>query len=125
LVDDKINWFSVGDTFPCPNLSYGYNATGTRSPDTVGKDAGYGLDTSKECSVLYPSQMISVTDYNAYADDDGDGDLHPYAVYALTLWPRHTDGANALFCDAHVIYSKTNALHDNQVSWNRDHLFHY
>ena len=124
VVDDKVNWFSNDGLQPTPNLSYGYNAVGTRSEDIVDGSTGYGLDGTRECSVLYPSQMISITDYNACFDDDGDGDLHPYAVYRLTLWGRHEKGANALFCDGHVSFNKGNVLRSNQVWWNRDGLGH-
>jgi prepilin-type processing-associated H-X9-DG protein len=123
-VDDKSNWFSNGSTFPTPNLSYGYNAIGTRSLDDVVGSPGNGLESVKEYSVLSPSGMISMIDYNPYADDDGDGDWHPYAVYALTLWGRHDGGADTLFCDGHATYYRTNVLHATPVWWNRDGLPH-
>jgi prepilin-type N-terminal cleavage/methylation domain-containing protein/prepilin-type processing-associated H-X9-DG protein len=123
-VDDRINWFSNGSLLPAPNLSYGYNAVGTRSPDYMAQPPVYGLDATKENLVLYPSEMISITDYNPYADDDGDGDWHPYAAYALTLWGRHDDGANTLFCDCHAACYGTNFLHAKPVWWNLDGMPH-
>jgi prepilin-type N-terminal cleavage/methylation domain-containing protein/prepilin-type processing-associated H-X9-DG protein len=127
-VNDRINWSSTGLTSATPNLSYGYNASGAKKY-IVGVYPHFGLDGAKEsgakeCSVAFPSEMISITDYNPYTDDDGDGNWHPYAVYNLTLSGRHNQGANTLFCDCHADYYKTNVLHQNQPWWNTDHGSH-
>jgi len=128
-VDDRINWLSPGIDGPIPNLSYGYNAVGARQgarpyliPGTFSPN--YGLHAAKECSVVSPSSMISITDYNPYTDDDGDGDWHPFALYSLTLSGRHNKGANTLFCDGHALYYKTNILRANPAWWNSDGLSH-
>src|SRR5215469_14133763 len=112
-VNDEINWSSTGITNVTPNLSYGYNAIGAR-PYVIPDTPNYGLHRAKECSVAFPSSMVSITDYNPYIDDDGDGDWHPYDVYALTLIGRHDKGANTLLCDGHASYYKTNVLHQNR-----------
>lgn len=74
--------------------------------------------------MVVPCDMIAVVDYDPRADDDGDGDLHPPAVYTLTLTgARHQGRANVLFCDGHVEYERTNRLTAAcaRQRWNFDH----
>src|SRR5204862_5564678 len=99
----------------CPNQSYGYNALGS---DEFGVPGGFFLGLGgqaawpdvtlrplPETSVVTPADMVALADYNPRTtDDDGDGDLHPELLFSMALTGRHTRGANAVFCDAHVEY---------------------
>jgi prepilin-type processing-associated H-X9-DG protein len=80
-----------------------------------------------EGSVVAPSDMVAVADYDPYAsDDDQDGDLHPDRLYDMALTgERHSRGANVVFCDAHVEFARTNQWRAGKVvaqqRWNNDH----
>jgi len=129
-----------------PNLSYGYNGTGTASDPYpfitpgggqflgFGGEGGIGDGTAfvpfflGESQVLAPSDMILVADYEPWAtDDDNDGDLHPEMLF-LGLTGRHARGANVLLCDQHAEYAKTNCWTDPsdivRQRWNYDHQPH-
>jgi prepilin-type processing-associated H-X9-DG protein/prepilin-type N-terminal cleavage/methylation domain-containing protein len=147
--DVAVNW-SVYDAkeLPWPNGSYGYNARGEGQievppPPGALLDGfrGLGLDGTvewgdgftrtpiclSEGSVLVPTDMIAVVDYDPTVDDDNDRDYHPIKVYSLTLTgSRHNGRANAAFCDGHVEFPLTNYLKDYSVSprWNYDHRSH-
>jgi prepilin-type processing-associated H-X9-DG protein/prepilin-type N-terminal cleavage/methylation domain-containing protein len=123
-----------------PNPSYGYNGAGVGLVPPTSGGLGVGLDPWLQfhpkfrqtvfragSSIVVPSDMIALVDYDALLDDDGDGDLHPDAIYSLTLTgARHRGRANAAFCDAHVEYARTNRLTaDNaRQRWNYDHEPH-
>jgi prepilin-type processing-associated H-X9-DG protein len=138
---DSTNWWFIdSEQLLWPNKSYGYNGPGvglSQSPEFGSKVLSLGLDPFVECyhtlpqmrfrsesSIAVPCDMIAVTDYNGQADDDGDGDYHPDALYLLSLTGvRHQGRANVLFCDGHVEYERTNRLtasHTRQ-RWNFDH----
>src|SRR6266496_2500483 len=120
--DRVINW-SLRDPklgYIWPNRSYGYNAYGAAMerqlllPATLGLSPmtgsfpGAGALVS-ESRVVAPGEMIAAADYDPFMDDDGDGDLHPDWLRALTLTgKRHARGAVVVFCDAHVEHAKTN-----------------
>jgi prepilin-type N-terminal cleavage/methylation domain-containing protein/prepilin-type processing-associated H-X9-DG protein len=125
-----------------PNRSYGYNAAGvglSAHPPSP-EDISLGLDPMLESlipsqqtvfraasSVIVPSDMIAVVDYDALVDDDEDGDCHPDAVYSLTLTgSRHRGRANVVFADEHVEYARTNSLTAGgaRQRWNCDHQPH-
>jgi prepilin-type N-terminal cleavage/methylation domain-containing protein/prepilin-type processing-associated H-X9-DG protein len=82
----------------------------------------------KDSKVIAPSDMIGVTDYDPYIDDDGDGDLHPDLLTMTLTGKRHNRGANIAFCDAHVEYARTNRWTANTATarqrWNNDHQPH-
>ena len=127
-----------------PNRSYGYNGAGVGmdlAPEILkAKLFGLGLDPMLEdyldlpqlayrsASILKePSDMIAVVDYDPLHDDDGDGDLHPDAVYSLTLTgSRHGGRASVMFCDTHVEHLRTNSLTTKSARerWNWDHQSH-
>lgn len=127
-----------------PNRSYGYNGAGVGlvfAPEIMkSKLFGLGLDPMLEnyrelpqlaylsaSSIKEPSDLIGVVDYNPLQDDDGDGDLHPDAIYSLTLTgSRHRGKANVMFCDTHVNYTPTNQLtmKSFRPQWNWDHQGH-
>jgi prepilin-type N-terminal cleavage/methylation domain-containing protein/prepilin-type processing-associated H-X9-DG protein len=125
-----------------PNRSYGYNGAGVglSAHPPRPEEISLGLDPLLEsffplapaafrtaASVVAPSDMITVVDYNALADDDDDGDCHPDAVYSLTLTgSRHRGRANVVLADAHVEYARTNRLTANNARqrWNFDHQPH-
>jgi prepilin-type N-terminal cleavage/methylation domain-containing protein/prepilin-type processing-associated H-X9-DG protein len=145
--DVEINW-SILDAFNVvwPNRSYGYNAAGVgfyrgfaeRGPQGVGfyPFQSLGLDGTLEwgfgptppvylpdAAVVAPHDMLAVVDYEPMIDDDKDGDFHADAIYALTLTRgRHNNRVNAVFCDAHVEYTRTNDLKAARERWNYDHL---
>ena len=125
-----------------PNRSYGYNGAGvglTQSPVSAGGPS-LGLDPMlelfldspqvvfrSEASVVAPSDMIAMVDYDSLIDDDGDGDLHPDAIYSLTLTgSRHRGHANVAFAEGHIEYARTNSLMaiTARQRWNFDHQPH-
>jgi prepilin-type N-terminal cleavage/methylation domain-containing protein/prepilin-type processing-associated H-X9-DG protein len=113
------------------NESYGYNALGTGDhplQHSLGLDGdSNGRTPLPEVRVLVPSDMIAIADYPSLADQDGDitGALdHTDDVVGT----RHSNGANAVFCDAHVEYAKykkwMEASEPARQRWNNDHLPH-
>lgn len=135
-----INW-SVTDSrrYLWPNRSYGYNAAGVGLVGGIGiyqeGKGSLGLDSTlelgtvlsflPEIKVIAPADMIAVVDYVPNIDDDGDGDFHPDALYALTFTgAHHNNRANGVFCDGHVEYAKTNVWKAARERWNYDHQPH-
>jgi len=142
--DVETNW-SVRDIYGTlwPNRSYGYNAAGVglltsffepnRNAGSLGLDCtlegglwggSYAPTYRPESRVVAPADMIAAVDYEPTIDDDHDGDFHPDAVYSLTLTgSHHRSRANAVFCDAHVEFAKTNVWRapGNRQRWNYDH----
>jgi len=134
-----------------PNESYGFNTWGVGIQMTGANRISLGLNTALsifdgrsdlgngllESAVVAPGEMIAVADYDPSYDDDGDGD-HPDCLSSYCLTGNHHRGrANAVFCDAHVEYAKTNAWaapaylfrtgrHNESVRmrWNNDHQIH-
>ncbi len=80
-----------------------------------------------ESAVRVPSDMVAVADAEL-TDDDGDNDYD--AASLLTELPpdRHTRGANAVFLDGHVEYSKVRVWRlrseHSMQRWNTDNLPH-
>jgi len=97
-----------------PNSSYDYNLAGTTRyynpfvPPALGLDGGNakGLPENR---VKVPSDMIAVSDATAGSGSGGDHDADDLNQVNL-LWEltpaRHNNGANIVFCDAHVEYGK-------------------
>jgi prepilin-type N-terminal cleavage/methylation domain-containing protein/prepilin-type processing-associated H-X9-DG protein len=137
---------------PHPNESYGFNTWGVGIQLTGINGVSLGLNTSssffsgptvglgqgiRDSAVVSPGEMIAIADYDPTHDDDGDGD-HPDCLFSYCLTGKHHGGkANAVFCDGHVEYAKTNAwaapaylfrtsLHNEVVRmrWNNDHQIH-
>jgi prepilin-type N-terminal cleavage/methylation domain-containing protein/prepilin-type processing-associated H-X9-DG protein len=141
----ETNWtFQAGGTI-WPNRSYGYNAYGTQfgamspgAPVPFGVVLGLGPgpwwplpfgQLVPDAKVLVPADMIAVADYDPSADDDGDGDLHPDLLYSLCLTGKHHNRrANAVFCDAHVEFARSNVWTAKSATalqrWNNDHQPH-
>ena len=136
------NWsFRDRQQLLCPNRSYGYNAEGSfpfwrsrvgESFNVLGLDGEFlpfaaAIQPLPEAQVVAPADMTAVADYDPTIDDDGDGDLHPEALWGI-LTGRHSRGANVVFCDAHVEYAKTcrwtAATDSARRRWNRDHQAH-
>ncbi len=103
---------------PVPNPSYGYNTVGTghypASGPSLGLDGGSdSMNLGKatflnETQVKSPSDMIAIADAQPSpggADRDLD-DLFPVNLLAELIKPRHSFGANVVFCDDHVEYAK-------------------
>ena len=116
-----------------PNPSYDYNMAGTAAYNTWTRTSLLGLDGGAaplpEGRVKVPSDMIAVLDATSVGvKGDGDPDDMPLNVLAEVLVPRHNDGLNAVFCDAHVEYRKKTAWMQKSDSarqrWNYDHLPH-
>jgi prepilin-type N-terminal cleavage/methylation domain-containing protein/prepilin-type processing-associated H-X9-DG protein len=136
-VSDEGNWDFVqhGSTwYIWPNQSYGYNSWGSWSDDFPTGRKSFGLSRTffdptspyiRESSLLAPCEMISMGDCNIWFDDDGDGDLHPYNLWWLTLTgEHHLRQSNVIFCDGHVLTGTTNTLKSARSKWNADHSDH-
>jgi prepilin-type N-terminal cleavage/methylation domain-containing protein/prepilin-type processing-associated H-X9-DG protein len=124
----------------CPNQSYGYNMFGTDEGGSSPAGFLYGLGGQvawpdptlrplPEANVVAPADMVAMVDYDPRTtDDDGDGDLHPELLFSMALSGRHVRGANAVFCDAHVEYARTNfwtaRTEAARKRWNNDHQPH-
>jgi prepilin-type N-terminal cleavage/methylation domain-containing protein/prepilin-type processing-associated H-X9-DG protein len=130
------NWTLVdGFGIILPNRSYGYNAHGVIDWQPVDEPTGRGLGGTispyhaiyvAEAQVVAPADMVAVADYDPTVEDDFDGDYHPDRLYTLTLaGQRHARAANAVFCDAHVEFARTNQWRRNTVvarqRWNKNH----
>jgi len=116
-----------------PNPSYDYNMAGTAAYNSQNRTSLLGLDGGaaplSESRVKVPCDMIAVLDAtSAGVKGDGDADDMPLNVLAEVLVPRHNNGLNAVFCDAHVEYRKKTAWMQKSDSarqrWNYDHLPH-
>ena len=96
-----------------PNSSYDYNLAGTSrfNPFTLpalGLDGG-GTTYLAENRVKIPSDMIEVVDSTPAAGNGGDhdaDDMYPVNLLKEMAPARHNNGANVVFCDAHVEYGK-------------------
>lgn len=124
---------------PLPNPSYGYNMAGSgRYPAmgaSLGLDGGYdqgsrsGAQYLAESQVKAPGDMAAVADCkpNSGTGDNDLDDLFPINLLA-ELAPRHDNGENVVFCDAHVEYARHIAwLKKTDVArrrWNNDHDSH-
>jgi prepilin-type N-terminal cleavage/methylation domain-containing protein/prepilin-type processing-associated H-X9-DG protein len=116
-----------------PNPSYDYNMAGTAAYNTRNRTTLLGLDGGtaplSESMVKVPCDMIAVLDASsAGVKGDGDADDMPLNVLVEVLAPRHNNGWNAVFCDAHVEYRKKTAWMQKsdpaRQRWNYDHLPH-
>jgi prepilin-type N-terminal cleavage/methylation domain-containing protein/prepilin-type processing-associated H-X9-DG protein len=115
-----------------PNPSYDYNMAGTAAYNTrtrtlLGLDGGAA--PLSENRVKVPCDMIAVLDAtSAGVTGDRDEDDMPLNVLAEVSVPRHNNGWNAVFCDAHVEYRKKTVWMQKTESarerWNYDHLPH-
>jgi prepilin-type N-terminal cleavage/methylation domain-containing protein/prepilin-type processing-associated H-X9-DG protein len=133
-----------GDPSIGANGSYGFNmyGVGLVNPMTP-YDVSLGLDINQffgqlECTIIVPTDMIAVADYDPKVDPDGDGDNSNLLFsYSLT-GKHHNGGAVVSFCDTHVEYARTkrwaapayNARLSNIATapirqrWNNDHQPH-
>ncbi len=117
---------------PRPNPSYDYNMAGTARFNTNPRTL-LGLDGGSTClaenQVKAPSDMIAASDATSQVRG-GDYDADDMAVNLLAelTAPRHYKGANAVFCDVHVEYGKTNSWLQKtdraRQRWNFDHQPH-
>jgi prepilin-type N-terminal cleavage/methylation domain-containing protein/prepilin-type processing-associated H-X9-DG protein len=105
---------------------YGYNIAGT---GRYGKDV-LGLDGRprylSENEVAVPSDMVAICDATNWGEADAESLSRTNLLAAII--PRHSRGANAVFCDAHVEYGKwANWLRKTATArqrWNNDHQPH-
>ena len=96
-----------------PNSSYDYNLAGTArynpfTPPPLGLDSGT-IKGLPEVRVKVPSDMIAVSCANPGSVSGGDhdqDDLYPVNLLSELTPARHNNGANIVFCDAHVEYAK-------------------
>jgi prepilin-type N-terminal cleavage/methylation domain-containing protein/prepilin-type processing-associated H-X9-DG protein len=126
-----------------PNASYGYNTDGTGQAALEwvwrpclglgGRLTRSGLHPLPESIVVAPGDMVAVADCDSrLTDDDYDADiypdLHPEILFPTALVGRHSDGANAVFCDTHVEYAMTSRWIVKadfvRQRWNHDHRPH-
>jgi len=127
------------------NYSYDYNMAGTSFYEgtSLGLDGGCSLDGSvhylRENEVMAPGDMIAVADAQPASpivgfekgDGNNDSDDGPNAPWVpifmfptmfrrnlpAELAPRHNNGENVVFCDAHVEYAKQ-AVWLAGIGWN-------
>jgi prepilin-type N-terminal cleavage/methylation domain-containing protein/prepilin-type processing-associated H-X9-DG protein len=112
---------------PKPNPGYGYNTVGTgrypASGSSLGLDGGFDtMNLSKatylnEGQVRAPSDMIAIADVQPKTgggDNDMD-DLLPINLLAQMTAARHDQGANVVFCDAHVEFAKSTVWSEKSV----------
>jgi prepilin-type N-terminal cleavage/methylation domain-containing protein/prepilin-type processing-associated H-X9-DG protein len=133
----ETNWSMIdGEGVLCPNRSYGYNAAGVGVKVIPGfrfSYTGFGLSgmtanghtSLPENLVVAPADMVAVTDYNPFALDKPDADMHPDALYTLSFsGHHHNERANGVFCDTHVEFAKSNDWVAVRQRWNYDHQPH-
>jgi prepilin-type N-terminal cleavage/methylation domain-containing protein/prepilin-type processing-associated H-X9-DG protein len=127
---------------PQINPSYDYNMAGTSRFASQVVYPNLGLDGGSkylpENQVSVPSDMVEVVDATPIGastgsrggDNDADDIITTFPVNLLAELPasRHDYGANAVFCDNHVEYSKLTAwLKKTDLArrrWNSDHQPH-
>ena len=124
---------------PTQNPCYGYNVSGTATPGTSLLSLGLDVAASGRRNYLKESQLVAPADMIAIADAStnsmtrgGDGDADdPLVAARLPLQivpPRHNQGANVVFCDAHVEYAKLSRWllksEAARARWNNDHQPH-
>lgn len=123
-------------------MSYGYNVWGAISENRPNlglgvykNDAIYG--SSKESSVVKPTDMIAIGDSNWDLKRNGDPNWSGFiGMYAERQWPLdlHDLRADILFCDGHVqavkrafvvsqLNTPANAPEPDKL-WNRDNQYH-
>jgi prepilin-type N-terminal cleavage/methylation domain-containing protein/prepilin-type processing-associated H-X9-DG protein len=117
---------------PQLNPSYDYNMAGTarfnmRNPVSLGLDPGDGF--LAENAVKAPADMVAVCDAKPIlVGGDRDADDLPVNLLVELTAGRHDNGANAVFCDNHVEYGKTNVWLQRsdraRQRWNLDNLPH-
>ena len=117
------------------NSSYDYNLAGTAAYNTyptptLGLDDGTVKGLS-EPKVKVPCDMIAVADANPGSGTGGDhdaDDLSPANLLSELTPARHNNGANIVFCDAHVEYGKLVAWLQRsdraRRRWNNDNQAH-
>jgi prepilin-type N-terminal cleavage/methylation domain-containing protein/prepilin-type processing-associated H-X9-DG protein len=117
-----------------PNPSYDYNMAGT-ARFNVNQPVLLGLDSRPnylaESQVRAPADMIAICDASSkVSGGDMDADDLPLNLLAevSSTAPRHNQGFNSVFCDAHVEYGKQVAwmarTERARQRWNFDHLPH-
>jgi prepilin-type N-terminal cleavage/methylation domain-containing protein/prepilin-type processing-associated H-X9-DG protein len=88
-------------------FSYGYNSRGTAA---VGNNTSLGLQLDVAASrVANPADMIAIGDSNGDGHEDGlISFVRPFATSPVPFPPGspHKQGANIVFCDAHVEWQK-------------------
>ena len=100
-----------------PNPSYDYNMAGTGRYRATTPNLGLDGNSTGPTAAVYldenqlkaPSEMVAVADAKAKDSDGGDDDLDdltPINLLNEMTSPRHDQGANVVFCDAHVEYGK-------------------
>lgn len=116
-----------------PNPSYDYNMAGTARFNISSPPILLGLDSHPnylaESQVKAPSDMIAICDATSkVVGGDMDADDLPLNLLAELTVPRHNQGFNAVFCDAHVEYGKQVAWLQKteraRQRWNFDHQPH-
>ncbi|PYI87637.1 MAG: hypothetical protein DME26_05515 [Verrucomicrobia bacterium] len=119
------------------NPSYGYNMAGTgryfATFPSLGLDGNANGRAAgpyvAENQVKAPSDMVAVADAKpASVGSDLDLDDIHFINLLGELAPRHNNGANVVFCDAHVEYGKQTAWLQKteraRQRWNNDHRPH-
>jgi prepilin-type N-terminal cleavage/methylation domain-containing protein/prepilin-type processing-associated H-X9-DG protein len=117
---------------PQVNPDYDYNMAGTaqfnvRNPVSLGLDAGWSYRT--ESAIKAPADLVAMCDAKPIlAGGDHDADDLPRNLLAELTAGRHDHGINAVFCDSHVEYAKTNAWLERseraRQRWNFDNQPH-
>jgi len=124
-----------------PNPSYGYNLSGCASYGSSQANLGLGgtmqdsfglipVNTASglasESKVCMPSDMIAIADYQPVSDPHMN--YSPINLLADFKTPRHTQGANVVFCDVHVEYNKQEVWLEKSDArrsrWNIDNQPH-
>jgi prepilin-type processing-associated H-X9-DG protein len=123
-------FYKPGPGYPDPRGGYGGQGEAGYIFNSLGLagslEVGYGPSSPPmylpDSAVVAPADMVAAVDYDPMVDDDNDGDFHADTVYALTMTGgRHRGRVNAVFCDAHVEYVRTNELKAARQRWNHDH----
>jgi prepilin-type N-terminal cleavage/methylation domain-containing protein/prepilin-type processing-associated H-X9-DG protein len=108
-----------------PDYSYNFAGTGRYRRDVLGLD-GQRRGPLPENEVAVPSDMVAVCDATNWGEADAESLSRTNLLAAIV--PRHSGGANAAFCDAHVEYGKwTSWLRKTGTArqrWNNDHQPH-
>ena len=148
--DPQTNWWMLDPAGKeMPSWSYGYNAAGTRWNASCLQNGGPGeflffglggwcrmVDPTAwqglaESAVRVPADMVAIIDYDLTATDRFEETYWTPRYYPLPLYEaalggkagRHARGLNALCCDSHVEYAKTNVWtsESQKLRWNHNH----